>query len=297
MAKSIWRKIKHALSWQIIKVHWTFWVRATYNVFNNPFECKPNEISTHQRVDNSKYNDLIPNLFFLGMFDIWPVMNKCTVVAKRELFFAWPFGLAAWLCGLIFINRMQSDRARDQLCKATTIIKNKKIKLWIFPEGTRRNTGDLHPFKKGAFHVAIDAQIPILPVVFSSYRTFLDEKNKQLDSGKIIISTLPPISTDGLTKTDLDSLMSHTYDLMNKEYQLNSKEVADQTKMSKQKTRNKAQGAPKQASTQSAQPTTTTTTKINSEHNIDYRFDENNVLNQYTFMHQHHRNVIPPTAN
>lgn len=224
-------------------------------------------------------------------------MNKCTVVAKRELFFAWPFGLAAWLCGLIFINRMQSDRARDQLRQATTNIKNKKIKLWIFPEGTRRNTGNLHPFKKGAFHVAIDAQIPILPVVFSSYRTFLDDNNKRLDSGKIIISTLPPISTVGLTKTDLDSLMSHTYDSMDKEYQLNTKEVVDQTTRSKRKTRNKAHDAQTTASPK--HPAATTTTKINPEHNIDYGNDENNVLNQYTFMHQHHhhRNVIPPTAN
>lgn len=111
-------------------------------------------------------------------------MNKCTVVAKRELFYAWPFGLAAWLCGLIFIDRMQSDKARNSLFNAADVIKKKKIKLWIFPEGTRRNTGELHPFKKGAFHVAIDAQIPILPVVFSSYTTFLDDDKKNLTSGK-----------------------------------------------------------------------------------------------------------------
>lgn len=118
------------------------------------------------------------------MFDIWPVMNKCTVVAKRELFYAWPFGLAAWLCGLIFIDRMQSDKARNSLCDATDLIKEKKIKLWIFPEGTRRNTGEIHSFKKGAFHVAIAGQIPILPVVFSSYKTFLDDENRNMTSGE-----------------------------------------------------------------------------------------------------------------
>lgn len=119
------------------------------------------------------------------MFDIWPIMNKCTVVAKREIFYFWPFGLAAWLSGLVFIDRMQSDKARNALYDATDIIKQKKIKLWIFPEGTRRNTGEMHPFKKGAFHVAIAAQIPILPVVFSSYTTFLDDKKKNLTSGKL----------------------------------------------------------------------------------------------------------------
>uniref|UniRef100_T1H567 1-acylglycerol-3-phosphate O-acyltransferase n=1 Tax=Megaselia scalaris TaxID=36166 RepID=T1H567_MEGSC len=92
-------------------------------------------------------------------------MNKCTVVAKRELFYAWPFGLAAWLAGLIFIDRVRSEKARSTLNAANHIVKSKKIKLWVFPEGTRRNTGEIHEFKKGAFHMAIDAQIPILPIL------------------------------------------------------------------------------------------------------------------------------------
>lgn len=118
------------------------------------------------------------------MFDIWPVMNKCTVVAKRELFYAWPFGLAAWLSGLIFIDRMHTDKARNSLYDAADIIRQKRIKLWIFPEGTRRNTGTLHAFKKGAFHVAIAGQLPILPVVFSSYRSFLDDRRKNMTAGE-----------------------------------------------------------------------------------------------------------------
>jgi lysophosphatidate acyltransferase len=54
-------------------------------------------------------------------------MDKCTVVAKKELFYAWPFGLAAWLCGLIFIDRLNSDKARATINKATTLIKEKKV--------------------------------------------------------------------------------------------------------------------------------------------------------------------------
>lgn len=148
------------------------------------------------------------SLDILGMFDLWPVMDKCTVVAKKEIFYAWPVGLAAWLCGLIFIDRMNSEKARSALNTATKEITNKKvkegrawivliiirflfafhrdasqIKLWIFPEGTRRNTGEIHPFKKGAFHVAIRSQLPILPVVFSSY-CFLSAKEKRFDSGE-----------------------------------------------------------------------------------------------------------------
>lgn len=150
--------------------------------------CKSSEFIGHFRfvLSPSLKTNTLKTPLLAGMFDIWPVMNKCTVVAKRELFYAWPFGLAAWLCGLIFIDRMQSDKARNSLCDAVELIKQKKIKLWIFPEGTRRNTNEIHSFKKGAFHVAIAGQIPILPVVFSSYKTFLDDENKNMTSGKCV---------------------------------------------------------------------------------------------------------------
>lgn len=65
------------------------------------------------------------------MLDIWPVMDKCTAVAKKELFYAWPFGLAAWLCGLIFIDRVNPDKARIKLNEATDYIKLNKVK-YIF---------------------------------------------------------------------------------------------------------------------------------------------------------------------
>lgn len=159
------------------------------------------------------------------MFNIWHVMNKCTVVAKRELFYAWPFGLAAWLAGLIFIDRVRGEKARETLNDVNRRIKKQRIKLWVFPEGTRRNTGALHPFKKGAFHMAIDQQIPILPVVFSSYCTFLNDKKKILNSGRIVITTLPPVSTEGLTKDDIDVLMERVRSQMIETFKVTSAEA------------------------------------------------------------------------
>ncbi|XP_058978280.1 1-acyl-sn-glycerol-3-phosphate acyltransferase beta isoform X2 [Musca domestica] len=165
------------------------------------------------------------SLDVLGMFNIWPVMNKCTVVAKRELFYAWPFGLAAWLAGLIFIDRVRGEKARDTLNQVNSKIKKQNIKLWVFPEGTRRNTGELHSFKKGAFHMAIDEQIPILPVVFSSYCTFLNDRKKILNAGNIIITALPALSTEGLTKDDLPELMDRVHKLMSDTFKQTSSEI------------------------------------------------------------------------
>jgi len=168
------------------------------------------------------------SLDILGMLDMWHVMDKCTVVAKKELLYVFPFSLAAWLCGLVFIDRKHAEKAKESINNAMAILKNNRIKLWIFPEGTRRNTRELHPFKKGAFHVAISAQVPILPVVYSSYAPFLDKKAKRFDQARIIVTTLPPISTVGLTTNDLESLMEQTREVMMKTFNETTKEVETQ---------------------------------------------------------------------
>ncbi|XP_063704013.1 1-acyl-sn-glycerol-3-phosphate acyltransferase alpha-like [Culicoides brevitarsis] len=161
----------------------------------------------------------------LGMFQIWHIMNKCTVVAKKELLYAFPFSLAAWLCGLIFIDRKHADKAKASINDAAEYIKSNRIKLWIFPEGTRRNTRKIHEFKKGAFHFALANQLPILPVVISSYSSFLDDQQHRFDQGKVIITTLPPIMTIGLKIDDIEDLMERTRNIMIKTYNETSKEI------------------------------------------------------------------------
>ncbi|XP_075227683.1 1-Acylglycerol-3-phosphate O-acyltransferase 1 [Lycorma delicatula] len=166
------------------------------------------------------------SLDILGMFEIWPVMQKCTVVAKKELLYAWPFGLAAWLCGLIFIDRLNSETAKDAINHSIDKLKQDKVKLWIFPEGTRKNTGEIHSFKKGAFHTAINAQLPILPVVFTQFY-FLHKSEKRFNPGQVVITVLPPIETEGLTSSDLPELMNKTRNIMVDVFNDTSKTLKD----------------------------------------------------------------------
>lgn len=88
-------------------------------------------------------------------------------------------------------------------------------KLMIFPEGTRNSKKGLTmlPFKKGAFHIAIDGKLPILPVVLSEY-DFLDVKNWIFNPGKVTIKVLPRIDTEKYTKENIDDLVAHTRNLM-----------------------------------------------------------------------------------
>ena len=78
--------------------------------------------------------------------------------------------------------------------------------------------------------MAIEHQVPIVPVVFSSYSTFLDDDRKVLNAGQIIITTLPEISTIGLTSTDVEQLIIDTRAMMQTTFDATTKEVLALTK-------------------------------------------------------------------
>ena len=92
-----------------------------------------------------------------------------------------------------------------------------KLKLWIFPEGTRSSSENMIPFKKGAFHLAITSQLPICPVVFSRYN-FLNHAEERFDPAEIVIRVLPLVPTEGMTLDDLPQLMDKVHNAMTEAY-------------------------------------------------------------------------------
>ncbi|XP_046567481.1 1-acyl-sn-glycerol-3-phosphate acyltransferase alpha-like [Haliotis rubra] len=128
----------------------------------------------------------------------------CTFLAKKELLYSGPFGLACWLCGCVFIDRVHHDSAISTMVDIARTIERKNVIVWIFPEGKRNPKKGLQPFKKGAFHLAVQAQVPVVPVVFSGYPFY--EKKKRLDAGSFTITALPPVSTAGMTVDDVGAL-------------------------------------------------------------------------------------------
>uniref|UniRef100_A0A2P2IC82 1-acyl-sn-glycerol-3-phosphate acyltransferase n=2 Tax=Hirondellea gigas TaxID=1518452 RepID=A0A2P2IC82_9CRUS len=151
---------------------------------------------------------------FLGMVYMWPLFQKISAIAKMEILYAAPFGPTAWLCGTRFIDRSNPQKAKQSMNDAMEFVKEHKVKLWIFPEGTRNSEDEFLPFKKGAFYLALQGQIPILPLVCSSYRGFISHKAGVFNPGNIIVTCLPPIPTVGLTIEDMPSLMAETREKM-----------------------------------------------------------------------------------
>ncbi|KAM9306980.1 1-acyl-sn-glycerol-3-phosphate acyltransferase beta [Pholidichthys leucotaenia] len=152
------------------------------------------------------------SLDVLGLMEILP--DRCTMIAKKELVYAGTVGLICWLSGIVFINRKKTSDAKSVMADAAKTMLDEQIRLWVFPEGTRNQRGDLLPFKKGAFHLAVQAQVPIIPVVFSSYNNFYLRNEKQFKSGLIRLKILPKIETKGMTSDDVSSLSDKCYDVM-----------------------------------------------------------------------------------
>ena len=75
------------------------------------------------------------------------------------------------LSGAVFVDRGNNAKAIQTLNDAGQLMKSRGISLWVFPEGTRSNTEnvDLLPFKKGGFHLAVQAGVPITPVICENY--------------------------------------------------------------------------------------------------------------------------------
>ena len=84
-------------------------------------------------------------------------------IAKKELQY-FPFiGWAGWAAGVIFIDRGNRERAIRSIRDAAQQIRGGK-NVVIFPEGTRSRSGQMLPFKKGGFALAIEADVPIVPM-------------------------------------------------------------------------------------------------------------------------------------
>ncbi|XP_038193094.1 1-acyl-sn-glycerol-3-phosphate acyltransferase beta [Arvicola amphibius] len=158
-------------------------------------------ISNHQSI-----------LDMMGLMEILP--KRCVQIAKRELLFTGPVGLIMYLGGVYFINRQRARTAMTLMSDLGDLMVRDNLKVWIYPEGTRNDNGDLLPFKKGAFYLAIQAQVPIIPVVYSSFSSFYNVKTKLFTSGTIRVQVLDAVPTSGLTEADVTTLVDTCYQSM-----------------------------------------------------------------------------------
>uniref|UniRef100_A0A8R1ICU0 1-acyl-sn-glycerol-3-phosphate acyltransferase n=1 Tax=Caenorhabditis japonica TaxID=281687 RepID=A0A8R1ICU0_CAEJA len=143
----------------------------------------------------------------LGMSFAWPV--NCVVMLKASLKYLPGFNLCAYMCESVYINRFSREKAHQAVNSALNEIVANKRKVWIYPEGTRNAEQELLPFKKGAFILAKEAKIPIVPCVFSSHKYFYSNDEKRFTGGTCIIDVLPAVETSKFDSVDELTVYCH----------------------------------------------------------------------------------------
>jgi 1-acyl-sn-glycerol-3-phosphate acyltransferase len=88
---------------------------------------------------------------------------------------------------------------------------DKKVSVMVFPEGTRSKDGELQEFKDGAFRLAIDAGVPILPLAVNGAYTALVKGSWKLGVSNAEVRVLEPVSTEGMTKRDTLALKAKVH--------------------------------------------------------------------------------------
>ncbi|AYA42099.1 1-acylglycerol-3-phosphate O-acyltransferase [Xenorhabdus nematophila] len=151
------------------------------------------------------------------------VQPRTVTVGKKSLVFIPFFGQLYWMTGNILIDRENRTKAHGTISQVVDQIKKHKISVWMFPEGTRSRGRGLLPFKTGAFHAAIAAGVPIVPVCVSS--THQKIKLNRWNNGAVIVEMLPPIDTTKYTKEQVRELAEHCRQMMQAKIEALDKEV------------------------------------------------------------------------
>jgi 1-acyl-sn-glycerol-3-phosphate acyltransferase len=132
-------------------------------------------------------------------------------VAKESLFKVPLFGAALKRAGHIPIDRSDHQSSTARLNENLEALKT-RVSIVLFPEGTRSEDGVLGPFKKGAAVLAIQAQVPVVPMAIAGTRYVLPKGVNAIHGGRVRLRVGAPIPTAGMTLDDREALTSRLHD-------------------------------------------------------------------------------------
>lgn len=136
-------------------------------------------------------------------------------VSKREVYRIPIVGPLLFAHGDIVINRASSKEAMNKVHNRGKEWLAKGASVSIFPEGTRSKDGQIHNFKAGAFLLAKDAGVPILPIVLSGTTTMLRKGTFWLNwRNRITIKVLEPVSREEVAERSIKEVMADVHDRM-----------------------------------------------------------------------------------
>jgi 1-acyl-sn-glycerol-3-phosphate acyltransferase len=118
--------------------------------------------------------------------------SRPVFVAKQELRWVPVLGWAIWLAGFVLIDRRNQKRAYASLADAAVQIRSGQS-LAIFPEGTRSKDGEVLPFKRGSFSLAMDAGVPLVPLAIRGGGAILPKGAWRTRGGPYVLTVGEPL--------------------------------------------------------------------------------------------------------
>lgn len=169
------------------------------------------EIKGQEKIKRGQSYIIISN--HQSLFDIPALVTRLGIqfrwVIKKEILKVPLFGYALWASKNIFIDRSDISQAIASINEGLKRLP-KGVSVMVFAEGTRSPNGGIRPFKKGGFVMAIDNNIPVLPVTVNGGRKILAKGDIVYSPGSIEVVVGDPIDTVNYTRDDLENLVQKT---------------------------------------------------------------------------------------
>ncbi|HSB08821.1 MAG TPA: lysophospholipid acyltransferase family protein [Blastocatellia bacterium] len=164
-----------------------------------------------ERLDPNQTYIFTPNHQSLIEVPLWVAYlgRNIAYLGKKEVFKYPIFGYGIRLVGVVPVDRSNSAAAVESAKLATENLKRGKSYV-VYPEGTRSKDGGLLPFKKGAFMMAIDAGVPVVPITISGATKIMPKGQIKIFPSTVRVTIHEPISTVGYSKDNIGELMEKT---------------------------------------------------------------------------------------
>jgi len=139
-------------------------------------------------------------------------------LAKKELFAVPVLGGAMRAIHIVKTDRKAGPMAHREINEQVSRVITAGLSLVIYPEGTRSRDAELMPFKKGAFRIAIDNGMPIVPVTIIGSERVWKPGSKLIRGGPVRLVIHEPVSTSGLTQNDIGDLRDRVRGVVEESY-------------------------------------------------------------------------------
>ncbi|MFR9649107.1 MAG: lysophospholipid acyltransferase family protein [Rikenellaceae bacterium] len=165
-------------------------------------------ISGFENIDKNRSYVIVANhQSMIDILAIYYIPLHFKWVSKREVYFIPMFGQYLWLQGNITIDRKSGVASMEKILNMGTKWLSEGVSIVIFPEGTRSKSGEIGRFKAGAFNLAAEAGVDILPVVMDGTSSLFKGKLSFNWRNKLTVKVLPAIPAEQVVNSDLKELM------------------------------------------------------------------------------------------